>query len=350
MSFFVKIFTITMLLVVSSLGTLLANSVSLVKPVNVSGDSGIDWVSDTFARSIMLELRKDKIQVSVLSEISPDDKFAVISSYRKSSEGRKIIFYVNIVGRDSKRAYAEGDLVISDNLYLLDSLSFVFSPETVYEIKTYIARLVRLYISARIAGNKKFEVINYKFPQEKKSSLISTLKNIEIQNKKINLGAIVMNPAELNSWFDLAIVSMQEGKFSAGFSYLLRYLSKYAPTFASEGELIQDQRVKSAVELIAKMLPGESSRREEAVKDFVLSQFYGDFSDNEVSLLRKSIDKDQFMWPAMKRLGEIYYAKGDYRASIRYMRDYISTANESPSFISIFSMVASFVDEIVKGF
>jgi hypothetical protein len=56
------------------------------------------------------------------------------------------------------------------------------------------------------------------------------------------------------------------------------------------------------------------------------------------------------MWPAMKRLGEIWVARGNYRESLQFLRDYISAANESFDFILSFSKVISLVDELARGF
>ena len=52
----------------------------------------------------------------------------------------------------------------------------------------------------------------------------------------------------------------------------------------------------------------------------------------------------------MRRLGEIYFARGNFKLSLRYLRDYISTSNESFELILSFSKVVSFVDELARGF
>jgi hypothetical protein len=130
----------------------------------------------------------------------------------------------------------------------------------------------------------------------------------------------------------------------------LRFVSKKGPDFITENEFMQDENVSKAMEIIKIALPGTSKNRDESMRIFIASQFYRDFSENEISRLSLSLEKDMFMWPAMKRLGEIWVAKGNYRESLQFLRDYISAANESFDFILSFSKVISLVDELARGF
>ncbi len=317
-------------------------------PENKSGDRGIDWLSRTFGRAIQLEMRKGGMRVRLVKEIPQDQNadFLVISSYSKSKDGRRIIVYVNVIGK--------GDFLAKSGEYgLVDTFSFSFIPEVVYEAKTYISRTLKLYTSGLAKGLSKFNPVKYKFSPEKLNKLTSLLSELQEKGAEPSdeiVRRLVFEPEEVGSFYTLGIGLLRNGRVADGLSFLLRYISKKGVEFSSEEDILKDQKISSLSKILALLLPGSSKDREEAVKNFVLSQLYRDFSDNEVKHLEVAVSKDIYFWPAMRRLGEIYFARGDFKSSLRYFRDYISTSNESFSFILAFSKVVSFVDELARGF
>jgi hypothetical protein len=340
---FIPIFLILLFLFISY-GTANSQTVSILLPKNISDDKEIEWVSRTFGRALLLEVKKEgKFKSDIIEDTKnfPDTDFIVISSFKKSKDGKRIIFYLNILSK-------EGNNLLKGGKYsLVESFSFAFLPELTYEMKTYISRLVRLYLAASIRPDSKFNPIKYNFKQE----VISKITEILPQAKeKINQDELIFSPEEVDKWFKIGVQNISQGKIHEGISYILRFVSKKGPDFITENEFMQDENVSKAMEIIKIALPGTSKNRDESMRIFIASQFYRDFSENEISRLSLSLEKDMFMWPAMKRLGEIWVARGNYRESLQFLRDYISAANESFDFILSFSKVISLVDELARGF
>ncbi len=341
------IFLVISLFAVSSayVSSAYARSVVIFTPDNISGDTELDWISDTFARSIQLEIRKAKMSVKIEKRGAvPEADFVVISSYRRAKDGRRIIFYINLLGKGDFFV-GGGDL---SSLSLIDSFSFTFIPEVVYEAKTYISKILRLYIEGSIFSDDKFKPLRYKFPADSLERVRKRLADVSVT--KADIQKIIFDPSEILSWFELGVLKLKEGDAEAGISFLLRFIEKAVPDFPSEKDALADQRILLARDIFVDLIPGNSAKRTEAVNFFIISQFYGDFSGNEIELLTRAVSMDSFLWPAMRRLGEIHYARGEFKQSIRYMRDYLSTANESYKFVIVFSRVVSLADELARGF
>jgi len=319
------------------------NRVIILQPKNLSKDSQLDWISQTFSKSIQLELRKDKFKADILdsipSSISPNE-YLILSAFKKFND--RIIFFINFVRKGSST------IDNSSDMDLIDSISIAFIPDIIYETKTYVSRLARLYITSNAKiSSAKFNPVSYKFSSEKMTKLSEILGRVQ---SNVNYEDIIMNPAEQDGWLRAGIDKMKKGEISYGLSFISRYISKICPEFSSEEELLKNDKINLAMDILKITLPGESKERSEALKLFVISQFFGDFSENEIKNLSSSIEKDRFLWMAMKKLGDIYFARGDYRSSLTYFRDYISTTNEGIGFIMNISKPISLVEELSRGF
>ncbi|GBD03963.1 hypothetical protein HRbin19_01268 [bacterium HR19] len=316
-------------------------------PKNISQDKDIDWISRTFGRAIHLELKKDSLPAQFIEEEKfPSSDFIVLSKFKRGKDGRRIVFYINILSKQS-------GFIKGKDYYIIDSFAFSFLPEVIYEAKTYVSRMVRLYISSVAKAKSKFNPIKYNFPQDsinKISDVLAKLKVGEKINSNFAIENIVSDPSQVGLWFYIGVDFLEKGRIHDGLSCILRFLMKKGPDFITENEFVEDERVKVASDILSILLPGKSAKRLDAVKIFTASQFYRDFSDNELSRLSMSLESDPFMWPAMRRIGEINFARGNFRESLQSLRDYISTSNESFEFILTFSKVVSFVDELARGF
>ncbi|MCS7213754.1 MAG: hypothetical protein NZ927_06000 [Candidatus Calescibacterium sp.] len=320
--------------------------VIIVQPKNISGDSQIDWLSNTFSKSMQLEIRKERVKVDIVDNIPSSigsNEFVVVSSFKKSKD--RIIFFMNILRK------GETPIKNSDDIGVIESLTIAFIPDIIYEIKTYVSRLARLYIaSVAKIQTTKFNPVPYKFSQEKIVGLNELIGRIPTRGTAPPYDKIIFDPAEQDGWLVAGLEKMRKGEISDGLSYISRYIMKKAPEFATEDDVLNNENIKRAMDLLKIVLPSDSKGRAEAIRLFVISQFYGDFSDNEVNNLSEAINRDKFFWIAMRKLGDIYFAKGDYRSSLTYFRDYISTTNEGLGFITILSKPISLVEELSRGF
>lgn len=319
--------------------------VIIVQPINLSGTTQLDWLSNTLARSIQLEMRKEKLKAEIADKIpeniSPND-FVIVSSFKKSEE--RILFFMNIIRK--------GDAPIknTEGLGIIDSFTMTFIPEVIYEAKSYISRIARLYVSSVIRfPTLKFKPVAYKFSPQKIVELNSVVGKIPIKGD-MKHDRIILDPAEQDGWFVLGVNEMKKGRISEGLSYLSRYISKSAPSFRTEEDALSNENMKKVSEILRIALPEESKNRDEAIRSYIKAQFYGDFSDDEIRNLIDAISKDRFFWMAMRRLADIYFARGDYRSALTYFRDYISTTNESIDFVMVLSRSAFLVEELSRGF
>lgn len=321
------------------------NRVIIVQPKNLSKDSQLDWISQTFSKAIQLEMRKDRFKADILenipSSLSPNE-FLILSAFKKSNN--RIIFFMNLIRK------GESAIKNSSEIGLIDSITIAFIPDVIYETKTYVSRLARLYISstAKISSTN-FKPLSYKFSPEKVARLSEIMSKIPSRGE-ISYEDILLNPAEQEGWLTFGLGTIKNGEISDGLSLISRYISKVSPEFNSESDLLKNEKLNLALDILKIALPGESKERSEALKIFAISQFFGDFSDNEIKNLSSAIDKDRFLWIAMKKLGDIYFAKGDYRSSLTYFRDYISTTNEGIGFITNIAKPISLVEELSRGF
>jgi tetratricopeptide (TPR) repeat protein len=321
-----------------------SQTVSILLPRNISGDKDIEWISRTFGRAFLLEVKKEgKFKVELIEDTKnfSDSDFVAISSFKKSKDGKRIIFYMNILSKEGN------NLLRGEKYSLIESFSFAFLPELTYEMKTYISRIMRLYIAGSARPESKFNPIKYNFSQDVISKISKTLSSA---GERVNSEELIFSPEEVDKWFNLGAQSISQGKIDEGISYILRFVAKKGPEFTDEKELLEDERIKKVGEVLKLALPGTSKSRDESVKLFLTSQFYRDFSENEMDLLSTCIENDMFMWPASKRLGEILFARGDYKRAAQILKDYISSANESFDFILNFSKVISLVDDLGRGF
>jgi len=204
---FIPIFLISLFLFISY-GTANSQTVSILLPKNISDDKEIEWVSRTFGRALLLEVKKEgKFKSDMIEDTKnfPDTDFIVISSFKKSKDGKRIIFYLNILSK-------EGNNLLKGGKYsLVESFSFAFLPELTYEMKTYISRLVRLYLAASIRPDSKFNPIKYNFKQD----VISKITEILPQAKeKINQDELIFSPEEVDKWFKIGVQNISQGKNS----------------------------------------------------------------------------------------------------------------------------------------
>jgi hypothetical protein len=101
---FIPIFLISLFLFISY-GTANSQTVSILLPKNISDDKEIEWVSRTFGRALLLEVKKEgKFKSDMIEDTKnfPDTDFIVISSFKKSKDGKRIIFYLNILSKRRK--------------------------------------------------------------------------------------------------------------------------------------------------------------------------------------------------------------------------------------------------------
>lgn len=340
----ILIFAVALLLVINSYAQ--DFKITIVQPKNISGDSQIDWLSNTFSKSIQLEMRKEKLKADITDELPESinrNDFLILSSYSKV--GERIMFHMNIIRK--------GDAPIKnkEDVGIIESFTIAFIPDVIYETKTYISRIARLYIASLVKiPSTKFNPISYKFPPDRIVGLSNLVAKIPVKPGSLSYDRIIFEPSDSEGWLAAGIENIRKGEISEGISFISRYISRIAPTFSTEEELINDENIRKLIGVLKIALPGDSKEREEAIKSFIISQFYGDFSDNEIKNLYDAINKDKFLWLAMKKLGDIHFARGDYRTSLTYYRDYMSTSNEGLGFIMVLSRSISLVEELSRGY
>lgn len=391
-----KIITLAMTLFLPA--TALPLKVVILPFENLTKSDALEWMGRSLQRSISLELRRAKdIQVMntrafevpkyerLLSEyvsLMRRHKAEVLISGSYGVEGMRLIVSVVILG--SKEISKGFGISMVGNIGILDIVRIAGRTDMVYELKRHISRLTKLELigvmeEGEVGGlplldiggetSKKVVSVDITYAKEALSQLgkidISTLKEdiyrrrleaMELFNRGVEIGdgsdkeisfyikALLVDPDLAHAWYNLGVLFLRRGDIPRTIYHLVGFLER-----AKEQDFLPlRDRVKTVFFRIIPRPEDTDFDRDLALKFLERALDLADFSDEEIRHLETTVRADPTLWPARKRLAEVFFVRGMYSRSLREYREYLTVSNDPPEMIRRIKRVVAHLQGITR--